>query len=67
MISKNLNDIAILKIKCSGYHYIICLISESEAIKLFKKCWFDWKKWNIIKLRKEILTLDNIEIEKNKF
>ena len=51
----------------SGYRYIICLIGKNEAIKLFKKCWFDWKKWNIIKLRKEILTLDNTEIEKNKF
>ena len=35
-MSVNLNDIAILNINGSDYCCIICLISKSEAINLFK-------------------------------
>ena len=36
MISKNFNNIAILKIKNADYHYIINTISKSEAINLMQ-------------------------------
>ena len=36
MMSINLRDIAILKIKCSGYRCIISLMSKNEAIKLME-------------------------------
>ena len=36
MMSMNLRDIAILKIKCTDYCYIITGISKSEAIKLLQ-------------------------------
>ena len=51
----NLNDIAILNIKGSGYHCIISLISKNEAINLLQNA--DLIFW-------EVLTFDNIEAEK---
>ena len=36
MISMNLSNIAILKIKNADYHCIITVISKSEAIKLLQ-------------------------------
>ena len=36
MMSVNLSEIAILKIKSSDYRYIISLISKNEAIKLLQ-------------------------------
>ena len=36
MMSMNLRDIAILKIKCTDYRCIITGISKSEAIKLLQ-------------------------------
>ena len=30
------------------------------------KCWFNWKKWNIIKIGKDVLTFGNAEVEKKK-
>ena len=51
----NLNDIAILNIKGSGYHCIISLISKNEAINLLQNA--DLIFW-------EVLTFDNIEAKK---
>ena len=66
MMSINLSDIAILNMKDSDYYCcIISLISKNEATKLLK-CWFDWKKWNIIKIGKDVITFGNAEIEKKK-
>ena len=64
MMSVNLGDIAILNIKGSDYRCMISLISKNEAII---KRWLDWKKWNIIKMGKEMLTFGNIEIERPLF
>ena len=64
MMSVNLGDIAILNIKGSDYRCMISLISKNEAII---KRWFDWKKWNVIKMGKEMLTFGNIEIERPLF
>ena len=36
MMSMNLSDIDILNIKCSDYHWIIGLISKSEAINVMQ-------------------------------
>ena len=68
-----ISDIAILNIKSADYSCIISGISKDEAINLMKKCQFDQKKQNItkqknllldIKIGKEILTFNEIEIEK---
>ena len=64
MMSVNLGDIAILNIKGSDYRCMISLISKNEAII---KRWLDWKKWNVIKMGKEMLTFGNIEIERPLF
>ena len=62
MMSMNLSHIAISKIKNANYRCIIIRFTKSEAIKLLQnidfikfykiiaKYWFDWKKFNIIKL-----------------
>ena len=49
MMSMNLRDIAILKIKCTDYRCIITGISKSEAIKLLQDFDLTEKKWNIVK------------------
>ena len=76
MMSMNLSDIAILNIKGSDYRSIICLISKKWGHRRNAKCWFDWKKriiikhknlFSHIKMDKEILAFDNIEIETDKF
>ena len=59
MISMNLSNIAILSIKSSDYHCIISGISKSGAINLIQKCWFDWKKQNIIRNKKFIFIYKN--------
>ena len=52
MISVDLKSIAILNIYSVDYHCIINKISnKSEVINLFKKCWFKFKKWNIVKYK----------------
>ena len=43
MMSMNLNDIAILNIKCSDYRCIISLISKNEAINLMQNADFTEK------------------------
>ena len=66
---------AILHIEGSDYHCINSLISKNETLinkldNLNAKCWFDQKKWNIIKhknllshikMGKEILMFKDIE------
>ena len=49
-MSKILRDIAILKTKNADY---CCLITGIAKVKLksIAKYWFDWKKWNIIKIK----------------
>ena len=63
MMSINFSDIAILNIKGSDYHCIISSIRKNEAIKLMQSAALPEKKWNIIKIGKEILTFGNIKIE----
>ena len=63
MMSINFSDIAILNIKGSGYRCIISSIRKNEAINLMQSAAFPEKKWNIIKIGKEILTFGNIKIE----
>ena len=67
----NICDIAILNIKGFDYRYIISLISKNEVINA--RCWFDRKKWNVIKhknllshikMGENILTFGDTEIEK---
>ena len=72
----NLNNIAILNIKCSNYRCIISLISNNEAMNLMQnadlneksgalqsiKNWFSY-----IKVGNQFLTFEDIEIEKRKF
>ena len=68
----NLSDIAILNIKGSNYHCIICLIVKNEDINLMQNA--DLTKngrtlesiktlFSYIKMGKEILTFGEIEIE----
>ena len=73
MMSMNLSDIAIWSNKGSDYRGIISLISKNEAISLMQNA--DCKNRNIIKHKdllwhikvdRESLNFDNIEIEKNK-
>ena len=76
MMSIKLSDIAILNIECSDYRSIISLISKNEAINLMENADLNKKGGNVlniknlfsyIKMAKEILTFDDIEIEKNRF
>ena len=71
MMSMNLilNNISVLNLKGSNYHSIISLISKN---KLNAICWFDKKKWNIIKYKnllsnikmvKEMLMFRDVEIQ----
>ena len=72
----NFSNIDFLNIKGSDYRCIISLISKNEAINLIQNVDLTEKKQIIIKHKnllshiktgKEILTFDNIEIERNKF
>ena len=72
MMSMNLSDIATLNIKSSDYRCIISLISKNEGINFMQNADLTehYKPKNLLsfmKMGKEILTCDNIEIEKNKF
>ena len=73
MMSIKLSDIAILNIECCDYRSIISLISKNEAINLMENADLNKKKGNVLniknlfsytKMGKEILTFDDIEIEK---
>ena len=73
-MSMNLSDIAILNIKCSDCR-CINLISKTEVINLMQNADLKEKSgtlsnikklFSYIKMGKEFLTFDNIEIEKNK-
>ena len=48
MMFVNLSDITILSIKGCDCRWFISLSSNSEVVNLFTKCWFDWKKFNIV-------------------
>ena len=37
MMSMKLSNIVILKIECSDYRCVVCLISKNEAINLMQK------------------------------
>ena len=67
MMSINLRDIAILKLKGSDYCCIISLTSENQAINLMQSTDLTEKSGKLknIKKGKEILTFHNIE--KHKF
>ena len=76
----NLSDIAVLNIKSSNYRHTISLISKNKTINLMQNADLTELEQNIIKqnimkhknllsyikMGKEILTFDNIEIEKKK-
>ena len=49
IISINVNDIAILSIKGSDYHWIITLLGKNEAINLMGNADLSEKNWSIIK------------------
>ena len=63
LMSVNLSDIAILRIKTINYCCIITGISKFDAIKLLLK--ISWK--HISNLKKTIIKFGEIEIEKQKF
>ena len=72
----NLSDIAILYFKGLNYRCIISGISKRKAINLMRNADLTEKSRNIIKhknlfsrikIAEEILTFDNIEIEKSNF
>ena len=76
MMSMNLSHIAILNIKTFGYCCIISGISKNEAISLMQIADLTEKIGTLqnikkllscIKMGKEILTFEDIDIEKNKF
>ena len=73
MIFVNLSNIAILNIKCSNYRYIINLISNNEAMNLMQNADLTEKSgalknlFSYIKMGKQFLTFEDIEIEKRKF
>ena len=78
MLSMNLSDIAVLNIKSSNYRRTISLISKNKTINLMQNADLTELEQNIIKqnitkhknllsyikMGKEILSFDNIEIEK---
>ena len=59
LMSINLSDIAILKIKGSDYRCIISLISKNEPIKLMQNADLTKKKRNIIKHKQFIFIYKN--------
>ena len=59
MISINLSDCPILKIKGSGYRCIISLISTNKAMNLLQNVDLTGKKRNIIKHKKLIFICKN--------
>ena len=72
----NLSDIAILNIKGSDYRCIISVISKNEAANLMQNSYLTEKSRTFknikslssyIKTGKEILTFEDIEIEKKYF
>ena len=72
MMSMNHSGITILNMKSSDYRCIISLISKNEGINFMQNADLTehYKPKNLLsfmKMGKEILTCDNIEIEKNKF
>ena len=79
MMSVNLNDIAILNIKGTNYYCIIHGISKSGAAKLLQNADLTKKRgvlqkkrnyknfFTIYKVGKEIITLGDIEVDKQKF
>ena len=76
MMCMNFSNIDFLNIEGSDYRCIISLISKNEAINLIQNVDLTEKNQIIIKHKnllshiktgKEILTFDNIEIERNKF
>ena len=61
-------NVAIVSIKGNDYRIHFWYMSKDQAINLFKKCWFDWKKWNILKIMdKNIGAFGYTGIEKHKF
>ena len=75
-MSMNLSDIAILNIKGSDYRCIISVISKNEAANLMQNSYLTEKSRTFknikslssyIKTGKEILTFEDIEIEKKYF
>ena len=56
MMSINLSNIAVLKIKNADYHCIITGISKGEAIKLY------WRKWIIINVDVDVINVDVITL-----
>ena len=42
------NNIGSVSVKGNGYRIRFCYMSKEKAKYLLKKCWLDWKKWNII-------------------
>ena len=71
MMSINLSNIAILKIKDSYHHCIISIISKNEATKLLGNADLTEKKLNIINLKNtkrfESIKSGDIEMLKQKF
>ena len=76
MMSINLDNNAILNIRCPDYCCIISLISKNKGINSMQSADLAKKKWDIvkyknllshIKMSKDVLPFGNIEIEKNKF
>ena len=73
------NDIALLDKNSADYCCPISRISKSDVVNSLKKCIFDQKESNIIKIKKdkkfiavnkigkEIATFGNTEVEKHKF
>ena len=50
--AKSFNDVAIVSVKRNGYRIHFLYMIKDKATNLLKKCWFEWKKSNIIKSKK---------------
>ena len=59
----NLNDIAILSIKCFGYCFIISLISKNEAISLMQNADLTEKRGILLKLSGNLKKVENYKLQ----
>ena len=59
----NLNDIAILSIKCFGYLFIISLISKNETISLMQNADLTENSGTLLKLSGNLKKVENYKLQ----
>ena len=63
MMSMNLNNIAILSIKCFGYRFIISLISKNETISLMQNADLTENSGTLLKLSGNLKKVENYKLQ----